>query len=141
MILSREFDMNTGYEYEVWSEMNGIRLYDIDFTVIIDEALDYMALNSLWCFKVMSSNGTSEEDVIETLNRNGTLYFYDSWQEEWFWLTREKLVIGLSKVIKERLKLKHEILRFGKGLSAVTFGSELCDEIVQVSLFGCRLYK
>lgn len=151
VLLERKYDKNLNCEYEIWSELGSIRVYDIDISLILDSALDYMSLGSLWCFEVWSSNGSTEEDILEALNRNGHLILIDSRANRRVILTRERLILGiykrlymgdlpLSRFVRVIIK-KYKSNKIGYRLLSAGMGPQLCDEIVQLAIYGKIMYK
>lgn len=127
-------------EYETWSEMSDYRIYDDDIKIIIEKALDWMCYESVWCLKIKCSNGETEDDVYNALNRHGVIYFEDTRTGEWIPLTKERLIIGWKKVLVQKNE-KHEIIVKNDMPAAIYYNACLCDEIIQTSLFGYVKYK
>lgn len=151
MLLERKFDDKLNCEYEIWSEFDYARIYDIDISMILDSAFDYMCMSSLWCFEVWSSNGYTEEDILEALNRHGHLILIDARANQKVVLTRERIILGLLKRINmgdlPLASFFHPLLKGYKKnkiifrLSSAAFGPQLCDEIVQLAVFGKIIYQ
>jgi len=141
MLLERVYDERTQSEYEIWTEMNiqgkQIRVYDLDYRIILDEALESICYNSVWSFSICSVFGCSEEDVLCALEEGGSVFIRDDRTDKIHELTREKLIRSISIFAQN---LYNEIVS-GYKLKTSEYGCELCDKIVQVALFGSVVYE
>lgn len=144
MLLSRNYDEQDDYEYETWSELPWLRIYDIDITVIIDGALDYMCLESLWCFDIWGSMGLREVDIIEALNNGGHLQLIDARTSARQILTRQKLIEGLSLFLSDKNNFDEYVYSkkpYNIRLLSAALSEKGCDEIVQLALYKQIKYK
>ena len=141
MLLERVYDDRTQSEYDIWSEMNingkQIRVYDLDYRIILDEALESICYNSVWSFSVCSVFGCSEKDVLCALEEGGSVFIRDDRTEKIHELTREKLIGSISEFTRNF----YDKMVTGYKLKTAEYGCELCDEIVQVALFGRVVYE
>lgn len=141
MLLERVYDERTKSDYDIWTEMyihgKQIRVYDLDYRIILDEALESICYNSVWSFSVCSVFGCSEEEVLCALEEGGSVFIRDDRTEKIHELTREKLIRSVS-VFARNL---YDKMVTGCKLKTSEFGCELCDKIVQVALFGNVVYE
>ncbi len=145
MLVNRIHDTQVGFDYEVWTELGEVRFYDIDVTLIVEGALEYMTMGSVWCLEQKSNRGNTNREKIEALNNGGCITLFDARRKDMeFLLTREKLVGGIKRRLEmAKTDLNEFIHKKADGvwrLSSPGYDPRVCDEIVQLAVFGQILY-
>lgn len=132
MILINGFDSRYNQSYSIYLGVFPYKIYDSDFKFILDGAFEYM---NNWVASLKWNPLSAKSHVITDFSKGSPLFITDINGEEHI-LTREKLIIG----IKLALDLYGKIIVFRDNeIKTYSFTSELCDLIVQFSLY--KTYK
>ena len=129
MVLKSGFNQRVSDTYKIYLEAFPYKIYDTDFAIILDTGYERM---QRWV-KTMKWNPRNEKDhVLKYFADGGIIWIVDIDGNEKE-LTKDKLVVGIAEALKVH---EREMVDFKKELWSYHMNEYLCDEIIQLGLYG-----
>lgn len=152
MLITSKYDMLTGEEMEIWSELikYHVAINEGVIREILSAAYKYGVDESVWCLRTGSPEGNSFEDHIKSLVNGEYVVIEELFTQERHILTLQGLVNGIRLHMEQYEDIQKWLLnniifhKKRKGWSLLNgLGTmpKICDEVLQLAVLGSVRYK
>lgn len=130
MILISEFDFRRNESFNVYLETFPYRVYDSDFTFIIDNAFEYIIYD--WIKSIERETVTLYKNDLQAFQFGENFWITDTNNEKHL-LNKEKLASGIGQALKI---FKEDMVNYKQEIKAPCINGAICDYIIQISIYG-----
>lgn len=129
MILKSEYNEKYGRTSKIYLEAFPYKITDLDLSIILDSGYEY---SRHWIESIKWVPRNPRDQVLSYFADGGTLWITDICHIEYI-LTKDILMVGVGIALQ---KYEKYMVNYKQEINSPCINENICDEIIQLSLYG-----
>ncbi|MBD5508846.1 MAG: hypothetical protein HDR05_12585 [Lachnospiraceae bacterium] len=134
MILRSDFSKKYQSTIKVYLETYPYKIKDLDFSIILDSGYEY---SRFWIDSIKWIPRNDNDHVLRYFADGGKIWITDICGNE-HELIKDMLVVGIGNVLK---KHENSMVDYKQEIISACIDENICDEIIQLTLYGEIKFK